>query len=75
MLPPEFDDPEWEQRMAFLSAFTELSLENQLAFVAAAVRILTADRNNQAQHLLWHVELADRQWRVVDGLPGMRVIG
>lgn len=74
-MPPDFDDPDWERRMEFLSAFTELSPENQLAFITAAVRVLAADRNNHAQHRLWQAELSERKWLMVDALEGMHVIG
>ena len=85
MTDPFVEDRAWAQRMEFLSALLELSIEDQLAFMVCAVQVVVAKRTNHLQLLLWQVELAGciqpvgevlaRQWRVVDAQPGAHVIG
>ena len=85
MADPFLEDRAWAQRMEFLSALLELSVEDQLAFMMCAVQLVVAKRTNHLQLLLWQVELAERtqpagemperQWRVVDAQPGARIVG
>jgi len=59
MADPICNDAAWIRRMEFLSVFLELTLENQLAFMAEAAKMIAAEHSNQLQFLLWQVQLAD----------------